>query len=100
MKNLTKGMMALMLVIFSSVALMACGADAMDKKLTKDNYNAVVVDTTTYDEVVELLGEQTSGELDDNGDGTLIWKNKKDTKSITLIFDDETVVERTQKGIL
>lgn len=100
MKKVTKGIMTLMLVVFSSVALMACGADAMDKKLTKENYNAIVEATTKYDDVKELLGQESSGELDDNGDGTLVWKNKKDTKSITLVFDDETVVERSQKGIL
>lgn len=96
----SKGILALTLAIFSSFMLFACGNDPMDKKLTKENYNAIVVDTSTYDDVVELFGEPASDQKLTDGDGTIVWKNKKETKTVSITFENNVVKNKTQTGLL
>lgn len=98
-KNI-KGLLAVALIMVCSFALIGCGVDPMDAKLTQDNFNEIVVNTTTYEEVIDILGQPTSDNELTNGAGTLVWKNKKDTKSITLVFANNIVATKTQTGIL
>ena len=100
MIKLKQSLMVLAIVLLSGFTFIACGGDPLDKKLTEANYNAIKTDgTTSYEDVVALLGEETEGELED-GAGELTWENKKGTKSITLTFVDDDVTEKDQEGIL
>lgn len=92
--------MVVALLVISSLAMVACGEDPMDSKLTQENFNAIVVGTTTYEEAKELLGDHDNDTTLTDGDGTIIWKNEKSTKSITLVFSDSVVASKVQTGIL
>lgn len=99
MKTLRNTLAAMVMVIVASVAFLGC-TDPMDKKLTLANYDQIVENTTTYDEVVDLLGDpQDKTALDTAGTGTAIWKNEDDTKNITLTFTTNVVTTKAQTGL-
>ena len=100
MKQFSKSLLAVAIMLISGFALAACGTDPMDAKLTEENYNAVVVDTTTYQDAVELFGEPQDDQALTDGAGTITWSNDNETLSVTLTFDNSIVTAKTQEGIL
>lgn len=100
MKINTKAVGALMLAMFASIMLFACGTDPMNAKLTVENYNAIEDGTTTYDEVVELFGEPQSDQTLTDGDGSITWSNKDESITVTITFEDEVVTNKAQTGLI
>lgn len=100
MKNLSKGLLAIALMAICGVALLGCGTDPMDAKLTETNYNAIVVDESTYDDVVALFGEPEDDQVLTAGAGSITWKNNDETKTVTLTFENSIVTEKAQTGLL
>ncbi len=96
----TKGVLAFMLVALSGMMLFACGKDPMDAKLTVSNYNTVVVGTTTYTQAKDLFGEPAEDEKLTDGDGTITWSNKSESKTVTLTFEDNVVTDKAQTGLI
>ncbi len=87
---------AVALAIVALLCLSTPGSAADKDKMTKANYNRIKVGTTTYDQVVELLGKPDSNA--DQGDMKLAgWATP--TQAITIEFDKGVVKKKNSTGL-
>ena len=96
MKRTLRTVSVLTAVLLISAALVACGKS----KITKENYDKIMLNTTTYTQAKEILGKpKTDSVVTAAGvsAGIAVWVSGK--KSITLTFEGNKVTLKTSTGL-
>lgn len=108
MKKFQHGVVAVMLAVMSAFVLAACWGEDVGKKLTAENFNAIVITSTeparegdTFEKVKERLGKPTGEEKElTDGAGVIEWATKDGDKKITVTFTSGKASAKSQVGVL
>lgn len=108
MKKFQHGVVAVMLAFMATFVFAACWGGDISKKLTAENFNAIVITSTeparegdTFAKVKDRLGKPTGEEKElAEGAGVIEWSTKDGDKKITVTFTDGKASAKTQVGVL